>query len=216
MLSFEEYFLESTSTYTPRPSDIFFHGSVDNFEPSLITGNKHKDGLVYLTRNIEHVLDYAVGQQTSFGSHAPVAKGFVYAYKINPSAKIFDATQNREHWGHTEILQDPENRGDTVFKYLNQGYDGILQKQADMDFYGDFNKRSVKRSSYSKRDGKEKWRKAVPLESGFRGTQVLGIKPEFLVPFKKIPIDDAYAGLHPDEKPRPIRSKFFKDVRQSS
>lgn len=220
MVSFEEFFLESV--FRPRPNDVFFHGSVGDFEPSLITGNVHKDGLVYLTRNINHVLDYAQ-THNNFGSRAPVTKGFIYAYKIDPSAKIFDATQNRDHWGYTEIMQDPENTGETVFKLLKQGYDGILQKQANLDSYGDFQNRYVNRSQFNKgsrydKSSKDRWKKKVPLESGFSGTQVLGIKPEFLVPVRKIPLDDAYEGLYPDydvhgKKSKRITSDFYKTAR---
>lgn len=215
MLSFSEYFLESV--YTPRDSDVFYHGSVLDFEPSLITGNAHKDGLVYLTRKMSHVLDYAQ-THNNFGSHAPVTKGFVYVYKIKPDARIFDSTKNRNHWGDTEVMQNSEDRGETVFKLLQQGYDGILQKQADLDSYGNYQKRSVKRSQYDKREkSKDTWREKVPFESGFRGTTVVGVKPEFLVPFKKIPLEDALNGLYPDvnssKESRKGKSDFYKSVK---
>jgi len=191
MISFREYFELIHENYVPRPGDVFFHGSQGDFEQLDARG-----GLVYVTRNLEHAKEYAEPRSASFGGKLS-KPGFVYAYKIDPRAKIFDAKDSKNFvgmfkkgfnsmYGYTEIIQ----QDDIMSKILSNGWDGVLQKQADLGLYGDFLPKSVKRYEYSKREGKEKYRTRVPIQYEdypFRGVEVLGIKPEFLHLVKKIP-----------------------------
>jgi hypothetical protein len=191
MIPFKDFYSLHNEDYTPRKGDLFFHGSPEDFEN--FEAKEWMHGLAYVTRNLEHAMEYAAGRQMNFGG--PLSKsGYVYAYKIDPRAKIFDAKDSKSfkgmfrkgfnsRYGYTEIVQ----QDDVISKILSKGWDGILQRQAELGLYGDLTKKSVKRKNYSRRDGKEKWWQSIPLtdSSPFRGVDVLGIKPEFLKLVKK-------------------------------
>jgi hypothetical protein len=211
MIPFEKFYYDYLNeSYTPRAGDIFYHGSINDFESI----NPDKDGLVYLTRNLSHAQEYAAGQSETFGGQLSKS-GFVYAYKIDPSAKIINAKDDENlrgmfkkgfssDYGYTEIVQQP----DITKKILSQGWDGILQKQADLDYYNNRMPKKIKRHQYSKREGKEKWRQRIPLNtpnysSPFAGVDVLAIKPEFIKLIKRVP----YSEL-PDSPKKAI--KHFK------
>ena len=65
MISFETFFLESLNIYRPKSNDVFYHGSPIDFDPRAIS--KGVKGLVYVTRNIEHTIDYAIQNDDSKG-----------------------------------------------------------------------------------------------------------------------------------------------------
>lgn len=195
-------------SYTPRAGDLFYHGSLKDFESI----NPDKDGLVYLTRDLYHAKEFAEARSENFGG--PLSNsGFVYAYKIDPSAKIINAKDDENlkdmfqkgftsDYGYTEIIQLP----DVTKKILSYGWDGILQKQADLDYYGNRLPKYIKRHRYDKRDKeKEKWRDKIPMEyesSPWKGVDVLGIKPEFLIFVKKISVNEF------DDNPKKDIKKF--------
>lgn len=207
MIPFRTFFENFQKTeYTPNPSDIFFHGSLRDFEDL-------EGGLAYVTRNLAHAVQYAEPVTIGgFGSRKMTDNGFIYSYKIKPSAKIFNAT-NKENverlfgkgsdfsYGYTEIVQDPEY----INTILDNGWDGILQKQADENMYGALIPKSRLRKELVK-DGKkynrETYRAKIPLNNRnlnydqYSGTVVLGIKPEFLIPLKKIPLNDVFDDRH--------------------
>ena len=128
--------------------------------------------------------------------------------RFSPSVKIFNATnsENLEEilgfsnggdiYGDTEVIQQPEN----IDKILKLGYEGILQKQANPDHYGNLVPNRANQTIYDKYE--DKGRKKRRYKSStykqpssnytqFDGDLVLGIYPKFLIPFKKISFGEA-------------------------
>lgn len=196
-MNFKEFFYDVfLENYTPRKGDIFFHGSLKDFDDITPDVN----GLVSVTRNVAHAMEYA--HHTPFASSQNTT-GFVYAYKIDPNCKIFDATNDenfreifgrpyKSRGGYTEIIQQPH----ITKKILDSGYDGILQKQANIGYYGELSPKRIKRHEYNKYEGKEKYyvspaiNNQTSIDFSFDGTQVLGIKSNKLILYKKIPYDE--------------------------
>ena len=200
--------------YIVRENDLFYHGSAEDFDPINIKA-RHWDstGLVYLTRNADHAFNYS-SRGGGFSGGAS-KDGFIYAYKIKPNAKIFDATNKRDFdkyfkreldtihhlfgrtpfdpiFGYTELIQSKGEDGDQesiAEKILKKGFDGVLQRQADLDYYDNVTPRYVKRKSdqYGNRLNGHYRQKLPTTDFGFQGNNVIGIKPEFLEFYKRVP-----------------------------
>lgn len=235
-----------TEDYVKRNGDLWFHGSPKDFDIHDISaekGFKHeKNGLLYLTRNLNHAIKYSK-THPEFGSRNPSKAGFVYAYKLNPNAKIFDTTDRKSlkelglkntytyddngthktvvlpydrpaDYGDTEAIQDPDGK-DFIKDVLTAGYNGIIQKQADRDYYGEYSKPTVKRKApadkkWNPGEKRRVYHKSFPSEHnddyfGFSGFQVLGIDPKFLIPFKKISSQDMYDDPEKEESSEQYR-----------
>jgi hypothetical protein len=205
----EAYLSIYNEDYQPRIGDIFYHGSVNDFEPNEI---KSPDGLVYLSRNVLHAFNYAM-RSGGFDRNS-YKEGFVYSYKIKPNAKIFDATNKNDfnkyfkkeldpihqfgdvkfstpfdpQFGYTELMQDKgeiKKQKSIVEKILEKGFDGVLQRQAETNQWGNLIPRTVKKRQYGQ--NKKYKAKLDNIDFGFKGDVILGIKPEFLDFYKKIP-----------------------------
>lgn len=222
MINFKLFFENHTQkSYHPRAGDVFYHGSLNDYDPKdVLSKSEDRKGLIYVTRDLRHAMQYAQGIPENFGGEIS-KNGFIYSFKIKPDVNIFNAT-NKENfkglgldhtveykdksgkdrkyrhdfdpkYGYTEIIQDPN----LLDKILNLGYDGILQKQADLDHYGYVMPKRVKRHEYDKSEDRgkrrQKWNQNVKFGDNydlFRGVSVLGILPSKLIPLKKFPIDE--------------------------
>jgi len=212
----DELILEA---YTQRVGNVWFHGSLNDFDIFDIQNRYGKSKLVYLSRNAKWAFNYAY--KFEFGGK-PI-NGYVYAFKILNSAKIFDATDPNQ-WdkyyfklnpmllakhGYTEHMQAGDNGNTLVNDIMGLGFDGIIQKQAEVGYYGEIFPKNIYRyyKEFEKFKGEkkliDKGRYSVSIPDsdtennvfnniGFKGVQVIGILPEFLMPVGKYKYDMKY------------------------
>jgi TP901 family phage tail tape measure protein len=201
--------------YKLRPTDLFYHGSPADFDPSKIRTDR--DGLVYLTRDLKHALNYAKGKKKKDKN------GFVHAYSVKPNSLIFDTRKSENFaptgygkevpypyekgmWNYSKNMPNKpipfDNRlGNTMAvqrgfaaSHISKklGFAGSIQRQASLE-------------------GKDKlipkYAGTNPKEFGFLGSLVLGIKPKSIKSVWKKKYDDIMALTDGGSN----LNKFYKD-----